>query len=81
MVANLILKGSLYYCSNCHMRQPGIPPRCQFCECWFSNYEDTIMEYRIHQYQAEICKRKEDLMKDESNLFGESRAQDSAEQK
>lgn len=77
MVANLILKNDLYYCSNCRMKQPGIPPRCQFCECWFSNYEDTIMEYRIRQYQAEIYKKKEDLMKNENDIYRESEPQDS----
>lgn len=81
MVANLILKGTYYYCSNCRMRQPGIPPRCQFCEYWFSNYEEMLMEYRIQQYQAEIYKRKEDLVKDESDLFGTSGTQDSTQQK
>lgn len=67
MVSNLILKGGYYYCSNCRMRQPGIPPRCQFCECWFSNYEDTILEYRMNQYEAEINRKKEEI-ENESNL-------------
>ena len=67
MVSNLILKDGYYYCNNCRMRQPGIPPRCQFCECWFSNYEDTILEYRMNQYEAEINRKKEEI-ENESNL-------------
>ena len=41
MVANLILKGDNYYCSNCMVKQSGIPPHCNFCGYQFSNWEEV----------------------------------------
>lgn len=68
MISDLVKKGTFYYCSNCQMRQQGIPHNCHFCGNWFSNYEETILKYRMEQYQAEIYRKKEELTKNESNL-------------
>ena len=62
MVANLILKQGHYYCDNCRMSQPGIPPRCGFCGYEFSNWETIIFEREI----------EEKRYKDESNLYREN---------
>ena len=44
MVANLIFKSGNYYCSDCMMRQSGIPPRCFFCSSLFSNWESIVVD-------------------------------------
>ena len=53
MVANLIFKSGNYYCSNCMMRQSGIPPRCSFCGYAFSNWE-TIMIECLNENESNI---------------------------
>ena len=44
MVAKLKEKNSVYYCSNCRMRQYKLEPTCFFCEALFSNYEEVMIE-------------------------------------
>lgn len=58
MVATLKLKSDEYYCSNCMMRQQGIPLYCYFCGCEFSNWEEIT-------YQEII---KEEKKQNENNI-------------
>lgn len=61
MVANLKLKSDGYYCSNCMMRQSGIPTHCYFCGDEFSNWEEVA-------YQAVMLDVEEERRKNESNF-------------
>ena len=65
MVANLILKHDNYYCSNCMMRQSGIPARCNFCGYTFSNWEEVA-------YKNVMIEVEEEVRSNESNLFGKN---------
>ena len=65
MVANLISKNNYYYCSNCKMRQTGIPTRCYFCEYIFSNWEEIA-------YKTVMLEVEEEMRKNESNISGEN---------
>ena len=61
MIANLILKHNNYVCSNCMMRQTGIPSRCYFCGYQFSNWEEIA-------YNEVMKDVEEERRKNESNL-------------
>ena len=67
MVANLIPKEDGFRCSNCMMRQTGIPTHCYFCGYEFSNWEDIA-------YKVIITEIEEERRKNESDIYGESRA-------
>lgn len=54
MVTNLIFKSGNYYCSNCMVRQSGIPPRCSFCGYLFSNWEELIYKEIMRQMSDEV---------------------------
>ena len=62
MVANLILKGNNYYCSNCMVKQPGIPAQCNFCGYQFSNWEEIA-------YKEVMLEVEEEMRKNERNLY------------
>ena len=61
MVANLILKGNNYYCSNCMVKQSGIPYKCNFCGYQFSNWEEIA-------YKEVMLDVEEERRKNESNF-------------
>lgn len=62
MVANLISKGNDYYCSNCMMRQSGIPSFCNFCESEFSNWEEIAYKTVMLEVEEEM-KKNEDYIR------------------
>ena len=61
MVAKLKVKPDGYYCSNCRVRQHGIPPYCCFCGYEFSNWEEV-------SYKAVLDEIEEEMKKNESNI-------------
>ena len=65
MVANLKLKSNEYYCSNCMMRQPGIPTHCYFCGYEFANWEEIA-------YKEVMLEVEEERRKNESNISGKN---------
>ena len=61
MVANLILKGNNYYCSNYMVKQFGIPSQCNFCGYQFSNWEEIA-------YKAVMLEVEEEMKKNEDYI-------------
>ena len=59
MVAKLFKKQYYYYCSNCMMRQEGIPQNCHFCGDMFSNYEDVILKEHAEDFVKHLKKEGE----------------------
>lgn len=59
MVANLILKGDNYYCSNCMVKQFGIPARCNFCGYQFSNWEEIAYKTVMLEVEEEMRKNED----------------------
>ena len=58
MIAKLIIKNRHYICSNCMMRQEGIPPYCKFCGYEFSNWEELAFKDVM-----------EEIKRNESNIY------------
>lgn len=60
MIANLKFKSDGYYCSNCMMRQSGIPSHCYFCGYEFSNWEEIVCKKIIEEMkenESDICRK------------------------
>lgn len=44
MIATLLTKNNKHICSNCRMEQKDLRAFCWFCDSFFSNYEEALLE-------------------------------------
>ena len=52
MIAQILKKTGYCICSNCRMKQPELNETCWFCESFFSNYEELLLEsYKESEYE------------------------------
>ena len=62
MVAKLIERNGVWYCSNCMMKQPQPQDKCWWCDYIFSNIEEVLIKDVMSQY--------EEAIRNESNIHG-----------